>query len=102
MGAYAALPPYLNIQNVTVPAIFSFPGMCTENNPANAAYFSDYKYSQPYPSSVQPNPFAQAIPLDSSLQLAVAFAQYAVYVSPQALPLACPDTHGMQTAALKK
>lgn len=102
MGAYAAPPPYLNIQGVTIPAIFSFPGMCSEYNPANTSYFSDYKYSQPYPSSLQPNPFAQAVPLDSSLQLAVAFAQYATYVSPHALPLVCPDPRGTQKAALTK
>jgi len=105
MGAFAAAPPYLNIQGVTIPAIFSFPGLCTEHNPANAAYFSDYKYPQPFPNAnaPQPNPFANAIPLDSSLQLAVAFAQYATYVSPRALPLGCPDvTRHSATAAAKK
>jgi hypothetical protein len=96
MGAFAAPPPYLNIQGVTIPAIFSFPGLCTENNAANAAYFSDYKYPQTFPTKDQPSPFAQAIPLDSSLQLAVAFAQYATYISPRALPLSCPDVRGGQ------
>jgi hypothetical protein len=96
MGAFAAPPPYLNIQGVTIPAIFSFPGLCTENNAANAAYFSDYQYSQTFPTKDQPSPFAQAIPLDSSLQLAVAFAQYATYISPRALPLSCPDARGGQ------
>jgi hypothetical protein len=104
MGAYAAAPPYLNIQGVTIPAIFSFPGLCTEHNATNAAYFSDYGYPQPYPwaDSSEPSPFAQAIPLDSSLQLAVAFAQYAVYVSPRALPMACPDPRGVKTASSRK
>ncbi|MFL6305273.1 MAG: hypothetical protein ACJ72H_17210 [Candidatus Sulfotelmatobacter sp.] len=100
MGAYAAPPPYLNLQGVTIPAIFNFPGICTDHNAANAAYFSDYEYPQPYPSSggSESDPFAQAIPLDSSLQLAVAFAQYAVYVSPRALPVACPDPRFTKTA----
>ena len=102
MGAYAAPPPYLNIQGVTIPAIFSFPGMCTTHNADNAAYFSDYRYPQPYPSAENPNPFAQAVPLDSSLQLAVAFAQYATYISPRALPLACPDPRGAKSVSTKK
>jgi hypothetical protein len=102
MGAYAALPPYLNIQGVTIPAIFNFPGLCTTHNPDNAAYFSDYRYPQPFPSPEQPSPFAQAIPLDSSLQLAVAFAQYATYVSPRALPVACQDPRGGKGLSAKK
>jgi hypothetical protein len=96
MGAYAALPPYLNIQGVTIPAIFSFPGLCTDHNEGNEAYFSDYRYPQPFPSADQPGPFAQAIPLDSSLQLAVAFAQYATYISPRALPLSCPGSPALR------
>jgi hypothetical protein len=104
MGAYAAPPPYLNIQGVTIPAIFSFPGLCTDYNAANAAYFSNYRYAQPYPSAAgsQPSPFAQAVPLDSSLQLSVAFAQYAIYVSPRALPAGCPDPRSLKTAPLRK
>ena len=90
MGAYAAVPPYLNLQGQTIPAIFNFGGICTDHNEANAQYFSDYKYPDPYPG----RGFNNAIPLDSSLQLAVAFAQYATYVSPQALPQACPDARG--------
>lgn len=95
MGAYAAPPAYLNIQGVTIPAIFSFPGLCTTHNPANTAYFSNYRYPDPFPNAdaPQPNPFESAIPLDSSLQLAVAFAQYATYISPRALPLGCPDAN---------
>jgi len=90
MGAFAAEAPYLNLQGRTVPAIFGFDGLCTDNNEDNAHYFSDYKYPDPYPDGK----FDDAIPLDSSLQLAVAFAQYATYVSPLALPLACPDARG--------
>jgi hypothetical protein len=93
MGAFAAAPPYLNLQGVTIPAIFNFPGLCTEHNAANKAYYSDYSYPSPFPSSdpSQPNQWAAAIPLDSSLQLAVAYAQFATYTSPKAMPLSCPD-----------
>lgn len=77
----------MNLQGETIPAIFSFDGMCTVNNPANAAYFSDYKYPDTYPDGK----YDQAIPLDSSLQLAVAFAQYATFMNPHALPATCPN-----------
>ena len=87
MGAYAAPPPYLNLQGATIPAIFNFCEMCTQYNAANAQYFSDQKYPATYPG----NQFTSAIPLDSSLQLAVAFAQWSTYKSPHALPLPCPD-----------
>ena len=103
MGAFAAAPPYLNIQGVSIPAIFSFAGLCTTHNAANTAYFSDYSYPDPFPNAnaPQPNPFENAIPLDSSLQLAVAFAEYATYVSPRAMPVACqlPPSHSLKTAA---
>ncbi|HLG14433.1 MAG TPA: hypothetical protein VJH03_08025 [Blastocatellia bacterium] len=90
MGAYAAPPPYLNLQGQTIPAIFGFCGMCTEYNSSNAQYFSDYKYPATYPGKQ----FTSAIPLDSSLQLAVAFAQYAIYKNPHAVPTGCPDVRG--------
>ena len=97
MGAYAAPTPYLNLQGQTIPAIFSFCGMCTEHNPANKQYFSDQKYPATYPG----NGFPNAIPLDSSLQLAVAFAQWAVYKHPNAVPVGCPDARGARGAATR-
>jgi hypothetical protein len=99
MGAFAAAPPYLNLQGVTVPAIFGFPGLCTEHNAANAAYYSDYRYPQPFPDTdaSQPNPWAATIPLDSSLQIAVAYAQFATFTSPRAMPLSCPDAVSTRT-----
>lgn len=102
MGAYAAAPPTLDIQGETVPAIFNFPGMCTDHNTANEAYFSDYKYPARYPSTGNsPNSYQGAIPLDSSLQLAVSFAQYAVYRNPNALPPVCPDPRGGKSIVRK-
>lgn len=87
MGAFATAPPELNKQGENVPAIFNFEGLCTEYNEANADYFSDYKYPDPYPSGE----FDDAIPLDSSLQLAVAFTQYSNFVNPEAPPSTCPN-----------
>ncbi|MAT99594.1 MAG: hypothetical protein CL608_20820 [Anaerolineaceae bacterium] len=87
MGAFAAVPPELNKQGENVPAIFNFDGICTEYNEANADYFMDYQYPDSYPSG----DFDEAIPLDSSLQLAVAFTQYANFVNPDAPAPACPN-----------
>ena len=88
MGAYSAPPGVLQVQGTNVPAIFGFPGLCTEFNPANSNYFSDYAYPAPFPASS--GEVAAAIPLDSSLQVQVAFAQYAMYKNPQATRT-CPD-----------
>jgi hypothetical protein len=62
--------------------------MCSEFNQANSNYFSDYKYPMPFPQST--GEVAAAIPLDSSLQVQVAFAQYAVFKN-RNVPRACPD-----------
>ena len=93
IGAYAAPPGVLQVQGTNVPAIFGFPGppsqgLCSEFNQANSNYFSNYAYPSPFPGST--GEVAAAIPLDSSLQVQVAFAQYAVYKNPQ-VPRACPD-----------
>ncbi|HEU4693927.1 MAG TPA: hypothetical protein VFS23_36430 [Vicinamibacterales bacterium] len=93
MGAYAAPPGVIQVQGTNVPAIFGFPGpaaqgMCSEFNQANSNYFSDYAYPMPFPQST--GEVAAAIPLDSSLQVQVAFAQYAVFKNPN-VPRVCPD-----------
>jgi hypothetical protein len=93
MGAYSAAPGILQVQGTNVPAIFGFPGppaqgMCSEFNQVNSNYFSDYAYPMPFPAST--GEIAAAIPLDSSLQVQVAFGQYAIYKNPQA-PRTCPD-----------
>jgi hypothetical protein len=87
MGAYAAPPPYLNLQGMNIPPVFNFCEMCTAFNEGNKEYFSNYKYPATFPG----NGYKSAIPLDSSLQLAVAFAQHAIYKNPIALPRTCPD-----------
>jgi hypothetical protein len=97
MGAFAAPPGVRNVQGKNIPAIFSFPGMCTDFNSANANYFSDYKYPSEYPG--KPRAFPNAIPLDSSLQLAVAFEQYAIFKNPGSPPQpACPDPKSLSSA----
>lgn len=96
MGAYAAAPGVMQSQGTNVPAIFNFPGMCSEYNQANSQYFSDYRYPAAFPGST--GEVAAAIPLDSSLQLQVAFAQYAVYKNPQ-VPRTCPDAGSAAAAA---
>jgi hypothetical protein len=88
MGAYAPPPGVLVAQGTNVPAIFRFPGMCIDVNEANANYFSDYAYPAPFPASA--GAVAAAIPLDSSLQVQVAFAQYAMFKNPQQ-PRTCPN-----------
>ncbi len=86
MGAYAAPVGVVGTQGKNVPAIFSFPDMCTQYTAENHAYFSDYRYPDAYPWG----DFKSAIPLDSSLQLTVAFQQYAIAATPQPKPPVCP------------
>jgi hypothetical protein len=96
MGAYAAPGGVIQAQGNNIPAIFGFTGMCTQFNEANHNYFSDYKYPSAFPGST--GAVAQAMPLDSSLQLQVAFAQYGVYKNPL-VPRTCPDASVKTTAA---
>ncbi|BCM87603.1 hypothetical protein mvi_60640 (plasmid) [Methylobacterium indicum] len=99
MGAYGAAPGSLNVQGQNVPAIFNFGDMCTQYNLGNKNYFSNYRYPAPYPSGQ----FDQAIPLDSSLQVAVAFAQYGVFRNPhnpQAQKV-CPSPLAGEAAAIR-
>lgn len=86
MGAFAAPAGVLQVQGVNVPSIFNFDGICTTFNATNTSYFSDYAYPAPMPGTN----FKDAIPLDSSLQLQVAFQQYAVYKHPEQ-PRVCPN-----------
>jgi len=86
MSAFAAPAGVLQKQGVNVPYVFNFDGLCTTPNAANTSYFSDYAY----PAQVPGTAFKQAIPLDSSLQLQVAFQQYAVYKHPDQ-PRTCPN-----------
>jgi hypothetical protein len=86
MAAYAAPAGVLQVQGVNVPNVFHFDGMCTTYNAANKSYFADYAYPAPAPGTS----FKDAIALDSSLQVQVAFQQYAVYKHPEQ-PRTCPN-----------
>jgi hypothetical protein len=90
LGAYAAKPGDVIAQGENVPAIFSFDGICTTYNTANKDYFSNYAYPAAYPGST--GDIAAAIPLDTSLQLQVAFAQYAYFRHPE-IKSTCPPAH---------
>lgn len=87
MGAYAPAAGTVIEQGTNVPAIFAFDGMCTTNNPANASYFANYAYPAPFPGST--GAVAAAMPLDTSLQLQVAFNEFATFENPPTDP-ACP------------
>jgi len=86
MAAFTSPPGVLQQLGTNVPNPFNFDGICTTFNAANTSYFSDYVYPSPYPGGA----FDAAIPLDSSLQVAVAFQQYAVFKNP-GTPTGCPD-----------
>lgn len=87
MVAYAAPVGTVGQPGVNIPNPFNLPGdsLCKVADAGNAAYFSNYKYPDPYPSGQ----FDDALPLDSSLQLQVAFNEYATALKPPASPT-CP------------
>ena len=84
MSAFAPAPAVPPVYGTNIPNPFAFTGLCTDPNTANSQYFSDYKYPQTYPGGG----FPSAIPLDSSLQLQVAFTWYAQFKNP-ASPTKC-------------
>jgi hypothetical protein len=71
---------------VNVPPSFGFNGMCTQYSAENAAYFNNIIAPQKYTNGA----FPDALPLDTSLQLEVAFQQYGqfnTFKAPQACTL---------------
>jgi hypothetical protein len=79
MGAYAAAPGVIVQQGKNVPLVFVPKSTCQNYSADSRSYFSNYKYPMPYPGST--GVIKAAIPLDSSLQLQVAFAEYAQFVN---------------------
>lgn len=79
MGAYAAAPGVIDEQGKNIPLIFVPTSTCRNYSPDSMSYFSTYRYPMPYPNST--GLIREAIPLDSSLQLQVAFAEYAQFVN---------------------
>jgi hypothetical protein len=69
---------------VNVPPSFGFPGLCSTYSADNAAYFQSPVAPQSYGSGQYPN----AMSLDTSLQLEVAFQQYGQFATDKA-PEAC-------------
>lgn len=88
LGAFAPANGALAVPGTNVPNIFSFPDntMCTTANAENQNYFATYRYPQPFPSGQ----FNSAIPLDTSLQVTVAFDEYAAFINQPLTPPACP------------
>jgi hypothetical protein len=71
---------------VNIPPAFGFAGMCTQYSLANAAYFQDIVPPQKFSGGQ----FADAMSLDTSLQLQVAFNQYGIF-NTRKQPNACRD-----------
>lgn len=74
-----------------VPPSFGFDGMCQTYSLDNSAYFQNQSMPQEFPGGK----YADAIPLDTSLQLAVAFTQYGYFHTDQH-PQKCDDPNQIQ------
>ncbi|MDG1333945.1 MAG: hypothetical protein P8P74_16530 [Crocinitomicaceae bacterium] len=86
-GSYTAPMDQMDEMGTNIPAIFGFDGMCDTNSLQNIAFFSNRKYPEPY----YPGMYPDAIPLDFSLQVQVAFTQYKIFKI-QGYPSACKPT----------
>jgi hypothetical protein len=74
-GGYTAPMNQIDSMGTNIPAIFGFEGICDTFNISNRAFFSSRKYPEPYYTGLYPD----AIPLDFSLQVQVAFTQYKLF-----------------------
>lgn len=75
-GGYVAQPAgSISTMGENIPSIFGFDGLCEVVNAANADYFANVAYPEPYTGGGYPDTF----PTDTSLQLQVAFLQYGIY-----------------------
>lgn len=74
-----------------VPPSFGFDGMCQAYSLDNSAYFQNQSMPQKFPGGK----YGDAIPLDTSLQLAVAFTQYGYFHTDQH-PQKCEDPNQIQ------
>jgi hypothetical protein len=83
-SAYAAKPGALSVMGVNVPPSFGFDGLCRVYSADNASYFQNARAPQSFAGGKYPN----AMSLDTSLQLEVAFQQYGQYATSKA-PAAC-------------
>jgi hypothetical protein len=83
-SAFAAPRGAVSNMGVNVPPSFGFAAMCTQYSAENAAYFDNIVAPQKYANGT----FPDALPLDTSLQLEVAFQQYGQFNTFKA-PAAC-------------
>ena len=83
-SAFAAPRGQPSIMNTNIPPAFGFGGMCTHYSLANTAYFQNIQPPQKFTGGQ----FADAMSLDTSLQLQVAFNQYGLF-NTQKQPMAC-------------
>lgn len=85
-SGYAAPDGAPSVMGVNVPPSFGFDGMCTQYSLDNATYFQNQQAPQSFPGGRYPD----AISLDTSLQLSVAFDQYGVF-NTQHAPTSCKN-----------
>lgn len=84
-GGYAPPAGQKALANTT-PPIFGFNGLCTNFSTDNANYFSDTQFPMSYNGGQFPN----LMPMDTSLQMQVAFFQYGQY-NQDGKPVACTE-----------
>ena len=85
-SAFAAPGGAPSLMGTNVPASFGFPGVCTVNSRDNENYFQTIAA----PMSYSGGQFPDALSLDTSLQLAVAFTEYGYY-NTQGAPMPCSN-----------
>lgn len=85
-SAYAAKPGALSVMGTNVPPSFGFDGLCQAYSADNAAYFQTTRPPQSFPGGKYPN----AMSLDTSLQLEVAYQEYGQFATAKA-PKPCKD-----------
>jgi hypothetical protein len=84
-SAYGAPRGALTVMGGNVPPSFGFVGLCDQYSLDNAAYFQNIQAPQAFPGGR----FPEALFLDTSLQLEVAFQQFGVFNT--RTPQACTD-----------
>ncbi|HEX8165194.1 MAG TPA: hypothetical protein VF601_05330 [Beijerinckiaceae bacterium] len=85
-SAFSAPNGAVSTMGSNVPPSFGFAGMCQQYSLDNASYFQNVQAPQSFPGGR----FPEAVPLDTSLQLEVAFGQYGQFNTAKA-PVPCKD-----------
>lgn len=87
-GAYAPSPVGTKSTSSNSVPIFGFAGQCATVSPQNTAYFGNVAYPNAYPA--WPGVSGPSINLDTSLQLQVAYVQYANFLGANGNPTPTP------------